>query len=301
MTTVEPRTYAAKAKGERGSWVYWLAVALASLVLLGATGFAIERGWQLRKAIAEVESLIGQRNPVGQGIVGLIRDASGGLVDVGRGAARLEVMQAQVAQLHAQSMGLFALVMFSVLLFVVVPTMGRRGHRDTSQHLLLASLPLLALGLWAPLLTVTLHLDVPLLGRVVADSTTKGLLDTVLLFIRGDQPVLGLLLLLFCVIFPIAKSALLQVLILSDKLNPKTAEHLSYLGKLSMTDVFVAAMTLVIFAFSSNAASDAAAGVGLYFFAGYCVVSMVTSIVLERQAKMERQRTLPIAGPSPRG
>jgi hypothetical protein len=49
-------------------------------------------------------------------------------------------------------------------------------------------------------------LEAPVVGRLVADSTTKGLLDTVVLLMGGDNRVLGLVILAFCVVVPILKT-----------------------------------------------------------------------------------------------
>jgi uncharacterized paraquat-inducible protein A len=81
----------------------------------------------------------------------------------------------------------------------------------------------------------------------------------------------------------------MQALVFSNRLAGSSAARLSLIGKWSMTDVFVASMTLVVFAFNTNAASDASAGVGLYYFAGYCLTSLLASVLLERQAKYEQR------------
>jgi paraquat-inducible protein A len=174
--------------------------------------------------------------------------------------------------------------------FVALPAWWRRGRRDTVQHLVLASVALLGLGFWAPLLTLTVRYDAPVVGRVVLDTTTKGLLESVQLFLSGPDWLLGVVILLFSVLVPIVKLVWIQVLILGERLGASAVTWLSHVGKFSMLDVFVAALTVALFAFSGSGTTDARAGVGLYFFAGYCVTSLLASVVLERQHRFEAAR-----------
>ena len=225
------------------------------------------------------------RNPLRSGILWLVRDASGGLIDLEPNARELEHLQAQAARLHHENLWHAGVLLMAVGLFVAVPRIGRRHRRDAVQHLLLASTILLALGVWAPLLTITLHVDLPVVGRMMADSTTKGLWDTVALFLQGENPMLGVVILIFCIVVPLVKGVWLQKLILAPRLSGPSAAWLSKVGKFSMADVFVASTTVSVFAFNTTVASDAFAGVGFYFFTGYCLSSLLSSVMLERQAQ----------------
>jgi len=222
----------------RGEWVYPALRLTAALVLVVATWFTADRAAELRALNAAVESFVQAQSPLRTGIMGLVRDATGGLITVGSETRDLERLLAQASRLHTENLWHAAALFVAIGLFVGVPMYGRRNRRDSAQHLLVASTVLLVLGVWAPLLTVTLHVEIPVLGRMMADSNTKGLLDTVVLFLRGENPVLGVVILVFCVVVPLIKTVWLQWLILAPTLSGSSAEWLSMSLLVSLTQVF---------------------------------------------------------------
>jgi len=57
-----------------------------------------------------------------------------------------------------------------------------------------------------------------------------------------------------------------------------------FIGKWSMTDVFVVAVLLAFLATSGNGLTDARLGPGLYFFAAYGLLTLAGSLLLARAA-----------------
>jgi hypothetical protein len=55
-----------------------------------------------------------------------------------------------------------------------------------------------------------------------------------------------------------------------------------------MLDVFVAAVTVFLFASGASGATNARPDVGLYYFAGYCVGSLAASVLMHRFATRRR-------------
>lgn len=134
----------------------------------------------------------------------------------------------------------------------------------------------LVVGLLAPLLTVSVYRDVAVLGRVVLQYDTKGILTTVAkLWITGNWMIAALLG-LFSVVMPGAK-LLLSWLALAEgrpRLRRGALRLVTAIGRWSMTDVFVVAVLLAFLAASAEQLTDATLGAGLYFFAAYALLSI---------------------------
>jgi hypothetical protein len=142
----------------------------------------------------------------------------------------------------------------------------------------------LVVGLLAPMLSVVARSDVAVLGRVVLQFQSKGILDTVAALLAGGNAFTGVLLGLFSVVVPIAKLGLSLCALLArpGTLREGCLALVRAVGKWSMTDVFVVAVLLAFLALGDGAFTDARLGPGLYFFAAYGLLSFVGSIGLAR-------------------
>jgi paraquat-inducible protein A len=267
---------------------YGLVVAVTVLMMVGFGSLALTSTQELR-AYSDRLAL----HETVDGKITVTRDTwlkllSGGLFAGNR------VTQEDVAQLKAYASRLerrlvwvnVGLVSSSVL-FVLLPMWWRPRSRLVVQHLVLVSWVSLALGLWAPMLTLSVHYTPPMMGRLMLESSTKGLLESIALFLSEAQWSVGVIILVFSVILPAAKLALMQWLLFRAHLGGALASWLSNVGKFSMIDVLVAALTVALFAYGSGANTDARAGSGLFYFAGYCLASLLASILLERRQKAE--------------
>jgi len=147
-----------------------------------------------------------------------------------------------------------------------------------------------------------LHLEIPLLLVSSALTLVAGLLMPVItinqmvfwkdsfsvltgiraLYTEGHVA-LAVIVFVFSVIFPIIKLGTMFIVWLgrfNHEEKKKALAWVSYLGKWSMLDVFVVAVTVVISKISS--VMDAKAQAGIYVFAASIAMSIVASMRLER-------------------
>ncbi|HTA16529.1 MAG TPA: paraquat-inducible protein A, partial [bacterium] len=87
---------------------------------------------------------------------------------------------------------------------------------------------------------------------------------------------------LFSIATPMTKIALtfLACLTRSPSLNARISKLLGEIGKWAMADVFVAALLLSFFVIQSGKATRVVPCRGLYYFAAYCLLSLITSELL---------------------
>lgn len=264
---------------------YPILTVLALLANLWLCGVALVRADELRTArerLASHETIDGQLEVT----VGTwVQRLTGGLLGGERVTReRLEHMRLQAdgidRRLRRTNLGLLA----AMTAFVAAPLLARSRRRRLLQHLVVASVLLLALGLWAPMLTLEVRYDVPVVGSVTIDSTTRGLLHTAAEFLTSEQWPVGAIVLVFSVVVPIVKLVLMQAALLRERWDGRIAEWLSGIGKFSMLDVFVAAVTVFLFASGTSGATNARADVGLYYFTAYCVASLAASVLMHRFA-----------------
>ena len=94
--------------------------------------------------------------------------------------------------------------------------------------------------------------------------------------------IVGAFLLLFSILTPLTKVSLTFFVTgsQSKELNFKIGEILHAIGKWSMADVFVAGILLSLFALKAQEATKSVPCLGLYYFIGYCLLSMTTTELL---------------------
>ncbi len=116
------------------------------------------------------------------------------------------------------------------------------------------------------------------------------------LFTSGHW-VIGGFLLLFSILTPLTKASLTFFITASRNvpLNYKIGQILHSIGKWSMADVFVAGVILALFALKSQGATKSVPCLGLYYFIGYCLLSMTTTTELLMHSGAAARRT-PEAG-----
>jgi len=145
-------------------------------------------------------------------------------------------------------------------------------------HLLGISLVFLVVGLLAPILSLVAYTEVALLGKVVFKYESKGVITTVLELVRSGNIFIAGVLFAFSVVTPLVKHIFAFMAILSSEhsVRIKYVRFLSVIGKWSMADVMVVAVLLSFFVIGEEGFSDSWLGAGLYFFTGYCVLSLIT-------------------------
>lgn len=187
-----------------------------------------------------------------------------------------------VAQFHearAAGAGWLLLGLSTAFLAVVVMT-EERGRRTKSsaiiRHLFGISSIFLLVGLLAPILTVVAHEEIALLGRVVLQYESKGIITTIHKLFLVENYFIATLLLLFSVLLPVLK-ILLSLIALQIEHSPTRRTSVTLvkaIGRWSMTDVFVVAVLLAFLTADTAQLTDATLGPGLYFFAGYGLLSI---------------------------
>ena len=93
---------------------------------------------------------------------------------------------------------------------------------------------------------------------------------------------IGGLLLLFSILTPLTKATLTYFVTASHSktVNYRIVQFLHTIGKWSMADVFVAGVLLALFALKSQEATKSIPCLGLYYFIGYCLLSLTTTELL---------------------
>lgn len=140
--------------------------------------------------------------------------------------------------------------------------------------LAIISLALLWPGLVKPVLTIRATIEMFGVERELSNETRSVVGAIRSLHQSGNDFVAGLIL-LFSVLIPLIKAALLVPMLL---LRESAGRYRLYrfvqaISKWSMADVFAVGMLIALLAAKGTANLSAIPGPGLYFFAAYCLVS----------------------------
>ena len=140
--------------------------------------------------------------------------------------------------------------------------------------LALVSLGMLWPGLVQPVLTIKASMEFFGTRQELASETRSVVGAINSLHDSGNDFVAGLIL-LFSVLVPLAKTALLvPILALRDQQQRyRLYSVVRAISKWSMADVFAVGMLIALLAAKGTANLTAVAGPGLYWFAAYCLVS----------------------------
>lgn len=175
------------------------------------------------------------------------------------------------------------------LAFLIVKSTRARRFPDASQrelalHLIGVSAVFLLVGVVAPMLTVVAQTQVTLLGEVMFQYESRSIIGTAGHLASGGNLLVASMLFLFSVLIPVAKLLLSFVALgkFTEASKRFALISIQFIGKWSMTDVFVVAVLLAFLSTESKTFTDASLGPGLYFFAGYGLLSLIGGQVLIR-------------------
>jgi hypothetical protein len=161
-------------------------------------------------------------------------------------------------------------------------------------------LPMLEIGAYNYELNIPLKGEFPIIGSIDFSKTFEGrlyyyyqnksVMQLIGVLLKDGNMVVAVCIILFSIILPFIKLTFSFMLLLSRySHNWKVIKVFVYkIGKWSMADVFVAACFLAFLSFSNmNTGIDTESKtlIGLYFFLGYCVLSIVSSMFIERALK----------------
>ena len=144
----------------------------------------------------------------------------------------------------------------------------------------LASLITLLYGIITPILMIVIHKNVDYLGDIVLSFESKTIIGTIEhLYSNANYPV-AIVILLFSVIVPFLKTlSMIAVIIWKEfHIAQKLVSLFKHLGKWSMLDVFVVSLLLVYLSAGSSENSYSEIESGLYIFLIYVILSIITSI-----------------------
>jgi hypothetical protein len=186
------------------------------------------------------------------------------------------------------------------LLYVLITIALDRGFTARSVLFALTSVSLLCfvIGILAPAMIIWTAPQIPLeSGQLsfVLQHEIRGIWAIIWqLFTKGHWMIGGFLF-LFSIITPLTKIVLTYFVTASGSrpLNLKIGNFLHTIGKWSMADVFVAAILLALYALKFQEATKSVPCLGLYYFIGYCLLSMTTTelLVNSEVAGKRRQST----------
>jgi paraquat-inducible protein A len=188
----------------------------------------------------------------------------------------------------------------------VAPTMLQRGLNDDTLNALKAMMNPTVVGLLeatggdlrqliidkvTPSLTASLLENV---GDVEVFQQTRSIVGSVRRLYEVGSPVPATLILLFSVVVPFVKMALVgwAAFVADETRRQRTLAFVEAIGKWSMADVFVVALFITYLAAMASQSSPAAGpplvafraefGAGFYWFAAYCVFSLASQQLTAR-------------------
>jgi uncharacterized paraquat-inducible protein A len=138
----------------------------------------------------------------------------------------------------------------------------------------LISLGLLWPGLVHPVLTIKATMEI--FGNVrELSNETRSVVGAVKSLHEGGNDFVAGLILLFSILVPITKAALLVPIVAArgSRTSYRLYTVVRTISKWSMADVFAVGMLIALLAAKGTANLEAIAGPGFYYFASYCLVS----------------------------
>jgi len=178
---------------------------------------------------------------------------------------------------------LVSLAVFYVV--VVIGVVRSFADRPVFFALTTVSVTCFIIGIFAPAMVIWTAPVIPLASgdlSFVVQHQVRGIAAIIWELLTGGHWIIGGFLLLFSIMTPLAKISLTYVVTFSRShaLNFKIGEFLHTIGRWSMADVFVAAVLLALYALKFQQATKSIPCLGLYYFIGYCLVSLSTTQLL---------------------
>jgi hypothetical protein len=167
--------------------------------------------------------------------------------------------------------------------------------RGTLFALTSVSLVCFVVGILAPAMVIWTVPDIPLASghlSFIIQHQVRGIAAIIWELLTGGHFIIGGFLLLFSICTPLTKASLTYFVTISKNKawNYRAGEFLHTIGKWSMADVFVAAVLLALYALKFQQATKSIPCIGLYYFIGYCLLSMTTTELLVHSAEAAGQK-----------
>lgn len=148
--------------------------------------------------------------------------------------------------------------------------------------LIIISLICLYPGLTLPILNIKVGASIPLLGELELYNRTQSVVTGIELLYDNDNAFVATMILIFSVVIPILKALILfAVLAFKNwKYRLNAYNFVAIIGKWSMADVFVVATFLAYLGTTSDEGINSEVMEGLYYFAAYCIISLLAIQVI---------------------
>jgi hypothetical protein len=178
------------------------------------------------------------------------------------------------------------LLCFSFTYVVVIIALERSfTARGTLFALTAVSLFCFVIGILAPAMVIWTTPIIPLESgnlEFVLQHEVRGIAAIIWELLTSGHWIIGGFLLLFSILTPLTKASLTFFVTSSTAkdLNYMIGQLLHAIGKWSMADVFVAGVLLALYALKAQEATKSIPCLGLYYFIGYCILSMTTTELL---------------------
>jgi hypothetical protein len=177
--------------------------------------------------------------------------------------------------LGAATAGFIAFLYFGVLHAM------EDGPRLCARHMCYTALVLFLVGVSTTAISLVAFKEMPIIGKVIFKFEAKGIAETIGRMFSSGNVFLGGLICLLSIVFPLTKLCLTWYGTLPETQYHEMAMKLvKKIEKWSMADVFVVAVILSCFAIDGDKLTDATIGPGVYFFAAYCILTLLAGIVL---------------------
>lgn len=191
----------------------------------------------------------------------------------------------------------WSLLSLSLLYAVGIMALNRAlGTRSVIFALTTISVFCFVIGIFAPAMVIWTAPSIPLESgtlQFVVQHEVRGIAAIIWELLKSGHWIIGGFLLLFSILTPLTKATLTYFVTASKskELNFKIGEFLHTIGKWSMADVFVAAILLSLYALKFQEATKSIPCIGLYYFIGYCLLSLSTTELLVRSGLVSGNET----------
>jgi paraquat-inducible protein A len=191
----------------------------------------------------------------------------------------------KTVRLEAHVAAWWSWFLLNLSLFYVV-TVIAFARSFTSRATLFAlstvSLGFFFIGILAPAMVIWTAPTIPLeTGNLefVVQHQVRGIAAIIWDLLTAGHFIIGGFLLLFSIVTPLTKATLTYFASACQNraLNHRIGQFLHTIGKWSMADVFVAAVLLALYALKFQQATKSIPCLGLYYFIGYCLLSLTTT------------------------
>jgi len=152
----------------------------------------------------------------------------------------------------------------------------------------LSSLVTLIYGVITPILMIVIHKYVDYLGDIILSFESKTIAGTIEHLYNSQNYPVAITILLFSIITPLLKTiTMLSVVAFREfHIANKLLKIFKHLGKWSMLDVFVVSLLLVYLSMGSSQNSYSEIENGIYIFLIYVILSIITSLSVEKLLKV---------------